>query len=649
MEEKRHEPALQIGDFRVEPAVLHVRGDGGVKRLEPQVMRLLVFLADRSPDVVSRAEILEHIWEGRAVVDETVTRAISLLRQAFGDSARTPRYIETIPRRGYRLVADVRRIEAEGSAGPVPGVVAGPPPTQASREKGQPPPAAGSVPGVAKILGLGAAALALVLAVVLAVLLWPAQDSPSAAVDGQEIFRSAEPPRLAVLAFDNLTGDPGDAFLAAGMTEELTHQLSALSALRVVSRTSATSELIRSEDLGRIAKRLRADYVLEGSVLAVNDQLRITAQLIDPRRDEHLWSKSYDGPMDRVLDLQREVSLDVAERVSARLTSSERRRLERRESVEASAYGHYLAGRHRLSLRTSADVASAMESLQTALEIDPDFAPAWATLAAAHLLSDPYLKVPQTEAYASAQAAIDRALALDGELAAAHVSLGLLRLFRDWDWRGSEAAYREAIRLEPSHARAHQWLSETLSLAGRHEEALEAVVRAVDLDPLSPLVYAAWGQRLNAAGRHREALERIAQADALGATFNWHRREIAYARERLGQPDAAARAWLEHASRSWRGKDDVAALENAIAQEGLTGYWRWQLPKLLKPPTAEPALIAEAYAGLGRIEDALPWLETAVRKRGSWFLHLQKSPAFDVLRGDPRFQALIDEATPSSP
>ncbi|MEO1369067.1 MAG: hypothetical protein AAFX50_17970, partial [Acidobacteriota bacterium] len=450
-----------------------------------------------------------------------------------------------------------------------------------------------------------------------------------------------EAPRLAVLPFDNLNAEAAEPYLADGMTEELIHQLAGLSGLRVVSRTSVTGSFVKESSAVEIGRRLRADYLLEGSVLAVEGGVRITAQLIDPRRDQHLWSRTYDRPMEDVFALHREVALDVAEQVEAQLTRPERTRLGSSRKVAPAAYRRYLEGRQQLSRRTADDIRGALASLGRASDIDPDFAEAWAALADAHLLSDPYLKIPPAEAYARAQVAIDRALEIDSELAAAHAALGLLRLFRDLDWRGSEAAYRRAVALEPSHAQAHQWLSEMLSLVGRHGEALEHIHIAVDLNPLSPLVHAAWGQRLNAAGRHREALERFEQAETLGATFFWHFREIAWAHERLGDVDGAVDAWLTFEAKRGVDGEAMAALVEVTRRHGLDGYWRWKRPLLLAAEAVEPVLIAEALASTGDGDAAWPWLQAASRRRGGWLHHVAKSPAFDGLRGEPRFQALL--------
>ncbi|MEM8931250.1 MAG: winged helix-turn-helix domain-containing protein [Acidobacteriota bacterium] len=618
-EADRPAPITRIGAWQVDSDGLTLVRDDETRRLEPKVMALLLFLAERAPQVVRRDALFEHVWEGKAVVDSVLSRAVSVLRQALDDDPRAPRYVETVPRKGYRLIAEVERA----------------PSTPGDEE----PEHQADEPAARRLDRRLLAALALVALSAFAVVV---AQRPG---DHHESPSSTAPIRIVVLPLDHLDGGPGELDVAGGLTEALIHQLSTVSALSVVSRTSGEAVDAQGLTAPEIARRLRVDYLIEGSASVVGERLRITIQLIAPARDQHLWSHTYDRTMDDVLDIQRHVAIDVAARVEAELTPSEQRRLAARGAVDGEAYRRYLQGRQHLERRNRAALDIAREHLQTAVTLDPELAVAWAALGELHLLSELYLRVPQTQAYARAQESIDRALALDAELATAHTALGQLRLIRDWDWTGAETAYRAAVRRSPSHARAHQWLSECLSLAGRHEEALRSIETAAQLDPLSPLVHAAWGQRLNAAGRYRQALERFHTADALGAGFAWHLREAAYAHERLGDLDAALDAHVERMQRRRVDDEDLAVLRRAIETDGLVGYWRWQHGRLTGGDS-EPMLIAEALAGRGSTEEAIPWLRAAAAKRGTWFLHLRKSPAFDPLRDDPRFRKLADQATP---
>jgi tetratricopeptide (TPR) repeat protein len=282
--------------------------------------------------------------------------------------------------------------------------------------------------------------------------------------------------------------------------------------------------------------------------------------------------------------------------------------------------------------------------------LDPSFAPAWAALADAYLLSNSYVGRSDDSAYDGAEEAIGKALGLDSELAAAHVSRGLLRLQRDRDWSGSEASYRRAIELERSYVTARQWYSELLSLSGRHEEALQQIGIALELDPLSPLVHAAAGQRLNAAGRYLEALSRFQDAEALGADFNWLFRERAWALEHTGRHQESLEL-LVSLAKTRRGVDDrqVAELERAVQENGLIGYYNWEIQNhftRVRRRPGFPTWLAAAYSGAGQTEDALEWLSKATEEQNLWLLHTLKSPAFDAIRDDRRFVEILRDLLP---
>ena len=628
---------FEIGDWWVEPELLRLsRGDASCK-LEPMAMRLLVFLAERPSEVVSRAEILQEVWEGRAVVDETLSRAMSLVRRALGDSAQEPSYIDTIPTRGYRLIAPVTR----------PGTGTG---------TGDSSPAAKSTPTSETAGQWRWRAPALLIVLLSLLILWwvarsderVAREAATAAASAGETTRR---PGIVVLPFKLLSADSDNAYLASGLTEELTHQLASVSGLRVVSRTSAMHFRDSDALAPEIAEALGVDYLLEGTLLVVGQRLRITAQLIRPDQDEHLLSRSYDRDLSEVLDLQREVAKDVVEHTRTRLSRTEELRLARDQPVNSSAYRVYLQGHQLIQQRR--DLDRGLDLLEQAVALDPRFAPAWAALADAFLLGNSYWGLSENAAYSGAEDAIGKALELDPGLAAAHVSLGLLRLQRDRNWSGSEASYLRAIELERSHVTARQWYSELLSLVGRHREALQQVSTALELDPLSPLIHAAAGQRLSAAGRYQEALGKFEDAEALGGGFAWLFRERAWALARLGRVQEALEIQVGVIKR----RDDVPPrrieqLDRALKETGSIGYYASQLEALLERPTTlggHPTWVAEAYSGTGQTERALEWLAKAVQERNLWLPHTLKSPAFDRLRDDPRFARVLGDVPPWRP
>ncbi len=627
--------ALDVGDWQVDPVSLRLRRGSEERKLEPMAMRLLVFLAGRPAEVISRAEILEEVWEGRAVVDETLSRAMSLVRQALGDSTQESRYIETLPRRGYRLIAAVGRHD------PRPADSATTPETTETPETKNG--SARTVPTRWRV----SAALAVLLGLLVFWLV--GRNAERSTPDAVETPRR---PGIAVLPFESLSPDPANAYLATGLTEELIHQLAGVSGLRVVSRASSMGFSDSDALAPEIADTLGVDYLLEGTVLAVGQRLRITVQLIRPDRDEHLLSRSYDRAFSEILDLQREVAKDVVEHTRTELSPTEATRLTRDYPISSEAYRAYLQGHQMVRQRN--ELARGLDLLARSVELAPGFVPAWAALADAHLLSNGYLGRSEDSAYAGAETAIRSALELDPDFAPAHTALGLLRLQRDRDWAGAEASYRRAIELERSDVTARQWYSELLSLIGRHEEALDQIGVALELDPLSPLVHAAVGQRLNAAGRFEEALGRFQDAEALGAEFRWILRERAWALERLGRhQDALAQLVLAATKRNQGANEgQLAVLDRMTKRSGREGYFRWELQRLRsmgRQPPGFPTWIAAAYSGAGQKREAYEWLGKAARARDLWLVHSLKNPAFDLIRDEPRFLEMLGDIPPWRP
>ncbi len=638
--------SFEIGDWLAVPEDSRLLRGSDVRQLEPMAMRLLIFLAERPSEVISRAEILDEVWEGRAVVDETLSRAMSLLRQALGDNAQEPSYIETLPRRGYRLIAPVQPHSSKSGISPIANSKANPETQGWSHSR------------------LRRWQMPIVLAILLALMaLWLgrwgserlARNANPASAGAVEILRR---PGIAVLPFKNLSPDPEIAYIATGLTAELIHQLAGFSGLRVVS--PASSMRFRDSDAlaSEIAQALGVDYLLEGSVLVVDQRLRITAQLIRPDLDEHVLSRSYDRRFSEVLELQREVAKDVADLTRTKLSPAEANRLTREDPINPEAYRAYLQGHQVIQQRR--ELARGLDLLERAVELDSGFAPAWAALAIAHLLGNSYLGRPEDAAYAGAEAAISKAIELDPGFAPTHAALGLLRLQRDHDWSGSETAYRRAIELERSYGTAHQWYSELLSLIGRHQEALREIETALELDPLSPLIHAAAGQRLNAAGSYRRALSRFQDAEALGGRFQWIAREKAWAFARLGEEEQSLEILVGSAvERERLDSRQIAELRRSTQEKGMIGYYAWELQVLLSRRQRDPGYptwVAAAYSGAGRTEEGLDWLARAAQEQNLWLPHSLKSPAFDSLRDDPRFLANLGkippwwpEPAPSSP
>lgn len=613
---------FRLGPWDVDPALLEVSRQGEVRHLEPRVMELLVYLARHAGETISRQEFLENVWGDRIVVEAVLTRAISQLRGVLDDDRNSPRYVQTVHRRGYRLLEPVRWLDRSAAAAATGAAVA---------DESAP-----SRIGAARRTRLRPwVGTALVLLSVLAFI-------------GVRQRLADRPPRIypsiAVLPFENLSAE-SEEYLAIGMTDMLITDLAKISGLKVISYASAMRYRESGGAIPEFASEVGVEAVLEGSVSRSDAQLRVIAHLLSGETGELLWARSYDGELVDLLGLQSEISYAVAREIQGHLSLDRVAELAQREAVDTEAYREYLKGRLFWNRRSRADLQTSKGHFEAAIERARNFAPAHAGLADALIQLSNYAVIRPEVALPRAEELVLRALELDPNLAEAHATLGLLRASRDWDWLAAEKSYRRAIELQPGYATVHQWYAECLSFMGRHSEALAEVQRAVELDPLSPLMLAVWGQRLNAAGRHREAIERLEEAVEKDPTLYWPHRELAYAYRWLRDiPTALAHRRLMMEKSGWAA-EDLRAIVLAVDADDDAGFWRTRLSRLMaKNDRWIPAIeVAEAYAALGQNDEAIAWLSRAVEERSEYFPHLIKSPLFDLLADDSRFLALLEE------
>jgi TolB-like protein/DNA-binding winged helix-turn-helix (wHTH) protein/tetratricopeptide (TPR) repeat protein len=602
----------EFGPFRLDAERRALLRDGEPIPLTPKAFDLLVVLVEGRDRVAEKAELMRLLWPDRAVEESNLTQNVFALRRALGDGPGDKPYIETIPRHGYRFVAEVRTVQGEAAA----------PRTR--------PRVLGSV-----------AMLTLVLAALGAYRWSHARElgtpSPAGTITS-----------LAVLPLQNLSNDPAQEYFADGLTDALITDLAKLSPLRVISRTSVMRYKGVSKPVREIAEALGVDAVVEGSVLRSGDHARITVQLIDAAADRHLWSDSFERDLGDVVTLQGEVARAIAREINVVLTPEQDASLTRRP-VSVAAHEAYLRGRFFWNKRTPEGLREAVARFEEAIRIDPDFAAAHAGLAAAYAVMPTYAVAPPQEAYPKARAAATRAIELDDGLAEAHACLGFVLLHYDWDWPGSERELKRAIELNPGSATARQWHSEWLTAQGRHDAALEEIRRAGELDPLAVSIQANLGRQLFFTRRYAEAIEALRTATRMEPHLFWAHGILAYACAHAGR-HAEARDEAERA-RDLSGGDTMSvAYVHAVAGE--TPEAERLLPALeadAEKGFAESYYVAGARAVLGHREPALGWLLRAERDRSPMLMFLGVDPAFDKLRDDPRFAALLRRVGLSPP
>jgi TolB-like protein/DNA-binding winged helix-turn-helix (wHTH) protein/Flp pilus assembly protein TadD len=624
---------MRFGTFEVDLRAGELRRKGWKVKLQEQPFQVLAMLLEHKGEVVAREEIQKALWPGDTFVDfdHGLNKAINKIRRALGDSAENPRFVETVGRRGYRFIADVAIVDAappsrpEAVAERLPGPAYPARPELPSKLVPQRP----SWPLDGKARGFALVAVSAILMV------WMLQRGSHSS----PTIRS-----LAVLPLESLSDDASQDYFADGMTDELITDLGQIKALRVISRTSVMQYKRTRKPLPQIARELDVDAIVEGTVLRSGEHVRITAQLIQASADKHLWAQSYEGDLRDALALQNEVARAIVGQIQVNLNPEELAVLKNVRVVSPAAYEAYLKGRYFWNKRTADGLTTAVALFKQAIEMDPNYAPAYAGLADAYaLLGDwEYAAMTPREALPTAKAAALKALDLDDTLGEAHTSLAFCLDAFDWDFETAETEFRRAIELNPGYATAHHWYAWHLSLSGRTGEAIAEMKKAESLDPLSLIINADFAELLLIAHFYDDSIRQSRKTIAMDANFGLAHNQLAQAYLQKGMPDAAIAELQEAIRLSGRSPTCTANLARAYAASGRRPEAVQLLDDLKKgsgrgySPAPE---IASVYAALGDSDQAMAWLERGYQERVNPSVLLR--PGFDPLRADPRFQGLV--------
>ena len=608
----------RFGMFELDSRAGELRKNGVKLKLQDQPYQVLLKLLEHPGEIVSREVLRAALWHADTFVDfETgLNTAIKRLRETLGDSADNPTFIETLPRRGYRFIAPVER--SNNGESKLARLVS-------KQEFGS----------RKKLLSptLLIAGLAILVLFALNVGGWR-----------DRIFRPRRVPirSLAVLPLQNLSGSPEQEYFADGMTEALITELGKIGALRVISRQSTMQYKGTKKSAQEIAQELNVEAIVEGSVLRVGDRVRTTAQLIAVKPERHLWANSYDRELRDVLALDNEIARAVAKQIKVTLTPEDEARLGAARKVNPLAHDAYLQGHYFLDRRTKVGVDKALGYFQQAIQLDPDYAPAYANLAEVFLVQGLYDPTHQMELLAKSQIASLKALELDDGLSTAHYTLAAQRL-RVWNWSGAEAEYRRAIELNPGDATAHAWYADLLITMGRMAEAEVEMQRAQELDPLSLEVYGAVIGYLYYARHYDELIIHCREWAERDPNLEWNYHHcLGAAYVQMGRHQEAITELRIALSSSTLPDHTATELANALAVAGKRGEALKMLEKVKDAPwkTYGAALV---YTGLGESDEAFRSLQRAIELRAPWpFVSLLKQdPRFDSLRQDSRFGSLL--------
>ena len=597
-------------DVEFDASALELR-KGGVKiKLEGQPLRILALLVGRPGELVSREELRRQLWPGQTIVDfeQSINAAMRRLREALGDSAQTPRFIETLPRRGYRFIQPVKSAEQQVA------------PQRKTRRYAW---------------HAGSLVLALVIVGLFAVDAFGLRERLLNPGGRASIA-------LAVLPLKNLSGDASQDYYADGISEALITELGKIGRLQVISFQSMSRYRQTQKPMPEIARELRVDALLEGSMARSGDRVRITVKLFQAAPERQLLSESFEFDARDVLAVQAEVARDIATRARIRLTPQEQARLATARPVDPGAYEAYLLGRAYFLQYGPGTPAKAKAYYEKSIAKDPTFAPAYASLA--ELLTGRLWAFPPVAARAQARQLAEQALALDDSLAGAHAALGRISQ-HEWDWAGAERGYRRAIEVNPNYAVARAWYAAYLYPLERFDEAVEQAERAQRLDPTSSFVNTLAGSALFYAGhvdKARATWQRVIDLDpmyalasfSMSGSYLTHRRydeAIAVLEKALKYTpgDAFLLGTLAHTYARVGRREEALRRTRDLVQREASGEF------------LQAFALIFAYAGLQEYDEAFARMEKAAAVRRGRFMYLSSDPWLEPLHGDPRFQEII--------
>lgn len=604
---------FRVGRWLVSPDTNTISKGDHIERIEPKIMEVLIFLAARAGDVVSKEQLLNSVWADVSVSDQVVKVTISELRKVLGDDTRNPQFINTVPKRGYQLIAPVTFTDQASLS-------------VAPQEK--------KTPLRARRPMVAAAIAAILLSIVIVAAMLKSNSTSKVDLSEKRINS------VAVLPFENLSGNQEEEFFADGMTDAVISDLARIGAVKVISRTSSMRYKGKRKSPAEIAGELGVDALVEGTCLKEGNRVRLAVRLIDPATNSSVWAENYERDLSDILSLQSELSLNIARNIKAKvaLATSSRK-------VDPAAYEAYLKGRYFWNKRNSEGFQKSIEYYNEAIARDSDNAMVWAGIADTYTVMAFYSSSQPQALYKKAREAAEKALALDSTLAETITSLAGIKHKYDLDWDGAERDFQRAIQLKPSYPTARHWYAIYLQSRGRFDEALEEIDRALELDPFSLIIRTDRGWILYTARRYDEAIAQLRQVLEMEPGFPaTYFLALAYAKKGMYEE---ARVEIDRAIKlSNRSSTYISLLGyvHALADEkGEAFKILEELLERLKSESAIPYQFAIIYAALGDNDQALKWLEQIRLERSSWMPFFKVEPELDPLRSDPRFNSLLQK------
>lgn len=622
---------LRFDSFELDLHAGELRKRGVKLRLQGQPVQLLGILLQSAGKLVTREELKSQLWPVDTFVDfdHGLHNAIGRIREVLGDSAETPRYIETLPRRGYRFIAPVEEVPAT----PI-GVANG-----RNGNNGNEKPQGMAAPATATwrkglVLILAGCGIAI------------------AAFAASRLYSKGAAPRvrsIAVLPLQNLSSDAGQEYFADAMTDELITEMSRIESLRVISHTSVTEYKGTKKHLPQIARELGVDDIVEGSIVRDGNQVRVTVQLLDAPNDRHLWSEDYQRPVHGILGLQKEISEAIAQQIRVKLTPQLKTRFSSSHTVNPAAHEAYLRGRYYLTTQysTAQGLLIAKGHFDESIQKDPGFALAYAGLAETYIYLGFIRYFSPQETYNAVQEPLRKALELDDSLGEARSVQALLNWQYRRDFPAAEREFNYALASAPGYDCAHAGHANFLAWSGKRDEALAEVTRSRELNPGSS--FATSESAVYFLARDYAALVEASRKGIASDPHEWIEHfYLAVGYEALGKRAEAIPEYEKAVEISSGDQDATAALAHAYAKAGRRAEAEKALHNLehnRRDRYVSPYMIATVHAGLGNKDKAFDFLEKAYEERSLDLVwNLKADPRIDNLRADPRFHSLSRRA-----
>lgn len=626
---------IRFGVFEVDLAAGELRKAGLRQKLTGQPFQLLQALLERPGEVVTREDLRQRIWPENTFVDYELAlkKGVNRLREVLGDSAESPHFIETIPRRGYRFIGSITPLSmpAESNVQNLAAAEA-----SAATE-----PSRHNRPAFFRRLIATFALLAIA-----GILLWLNAGKLRTRILATS--RSTEIHSIAVLPFKNLSTDPNQEFFVDGMTDELITDLAKLGQVRVISHTSVMPYKGVGKSLGMIAGELNVDAIVEGTVLRSGNRVRVTAQLLGASPERHLWADSYQGDFADVLSLQDRVARSIAREIRVSLTPEEQAHSANMQPADPEAYEAYIRGRHYASQINPDGFEKAVVNFSRAIELQPRYARAYADLAETYCWELAFQMVSPQEGLLKARQAALKALEIDDNLGQAHSSLAWVKYVYERNFPEAEKEFRRSLQLNPNASWSLLWYGMYLAQANRIEESLATMKKAQHVDPLSPVVNALALTPMLTGRQYDAAIEgglKVLEMDHYNGIARWL---LTTAYERKG--DLSKATDLQEATAVVYGATKESAAQHfapvrrAFQNSGPKGYWRATLDQSLsewKKKPGDPYDLAVLYARVGDKQSVFAWLEKAYQARSQNLIYwIRTEPAFDPIRSEPMYVEL---------